>query len=124
MERRSKKNTTLSPISSEQIKLQCPPIPPPPNYKHKLPNGLSYYPTKPNLQGSSSIYHSLKDGILFGAGSSIGKEVVNNTLLFDSQRDNQKINKCELLKQHIQECMQNESTCNHLFESYLIQCSL
>jgi hypothetical protein len=69
-----KRKTTFSPLS-DQLKLQCPP--PPPN---RLPNGLSYYPTKPTLQGSSSIYHSLKDGMAFGVGTSLVKESVNLTL--------------------------------------------
>jgi len=113
-----KRKTTFSPLS-DQLKLQCPP--PPPN---RLPNGLSYYPTKPTLQGSSSIYHSLKDGMAFGVGTSLGKEAVNLTLLSGPQRENPEKNKCELLKQQILECMQTEYDCNHLFESYLRQCSL
>lgn len=115
MDKRSKKKNTISPLNLDKIKLQCPP---PPN---KLPNGLSYYPTKPTLQGSSSIYHSLKDGMAFGVGSSLGKEAVNLTLL---QRENPERNKCDLLKQQILECMQTQYDCNHLFESYLKQCSL
>jgi len=113
MEKESKKKTNISPSNLVPPKLQCPP---PPIYK--LPNGLSYYPTKPNLQGSSSIYHSLKDGMAFGAGSSLVKEVVN------LQRENPQKNKCYLLKQQIQDCIQTDFFCNHLFESYLTQCSL
>lgn len=96
-------------------KLQCPP---PPN---KSPNTSSSYPTKPNLQASSSLYNTLKDGIAFGVGSSLAKEAVNSILL---QRENPEKNKCELLKQQILECKQKEYDCNHLFESYLTQCSL
>jgi len=46
------------------------------------------------------------------------------TLLSGSQRENPEKNKCELLKQQILECMQTEYDCNHLFESYLRQCSI
>jgi len=113
MEKESKKKTNISPLNLVPPKLQCPP---PPIYK--LPNGLSYYPTKPNLQGSSSIYHSLKDGMTVGVGSSLGKELVN------LQRENPQINKCDFLKLQIQDCIQTDFFCNHLFESYLIQCSL
>ena len=109
-----KRQTNFSPHLGP-LKIQCPP---PPN---RLPNGLTYYPTKPNLQASSSLYHTLKDGMAFGAGSSLGKEAINLTLL---QRENPEKNKCELLKQQIQECIQTEYHCNHLFESYLRQCSL
>jgi hypothetical protein len=109
-----KRKTTLSPLS-DKLKLQCPPSP------NRFPNGLYYYPTKFTLQGSSSIYHSIKDGMAFG---SFGKEAVNFTLLSGSQRENPEKNKCELLKQQILECMQTEYDCNHLCESYLRQCSL
>ena len=54
----------------------------------------------------------------FGAGSSLVKEVVN------LQRENPQKNKCYLLKQQIQDCIQTDFFCNHLFESYLTQCSL
>lgn len=62
--------------------------------------------------------------MVFKVGSSLGKEVVNLTLLSGSQRENPEKNKCELLKQQILECMQTEYECNHLFEYYLIQCYL
>ena len=55
---------------------------------NRLPNGLYYYTTKSTLQGSSQIYHSIKDGMVFKVESSLGKEVVNLTLLSGSQREN------------------------------------
>lgn len=115
MDNRSQKKNNLSTWNLAPLKLQCPPPP------KRLPNGLTYYP---NLQPSSSLYPNLKDGMAFGIGSSLGKEAVNLTLLSGSQRENPEKNKCELLKQQIQECIQTEFRCNHLFESYLRQCSL
>ena len=119
MDERSEKKNDIPLLNLDEIKLQSPP---PPNYKHRLPNGLSYsyYPTKPTLLGSSSFFHSFKDI----PNSSLGKEPTNITLLNTPQRENAEKNKCELLKQQIQECMQNDFTCNKLFESYLTQCTL
>ena len=110
MDKRSQKKNNLSTLNLAPLKLQCPPPP------KSLP-----YPIKPNLQVSSSLYNTLKDVMAFGIGSSLGKEAINLTLL---QRENPEKNKCELLKQQIQECIQTEYHCNHLFESYLRQCSL
>jgi hypothetical protein len=103
MDKRSKKKTTLSPLNLDQIKLQCPPPLNVPPIRHPIFNSSPYL---------------VKDGMVFGLGTSLGKELVN------LQRENPKKNKCELLKQQIQNCMETDFFCNHLFESYLRQCSL
>jgi hypothetical protein len=56
-----------------------------------------------------------KNVMAFGV---VGKELVN------LQRENPQINKCDFLKLQIQDCIQTDFFCNHLFESYLTQCSL
>jgi hypothetical protein len=56
-----------------------------------------------------------KNVMAFGV---VGKELAN------LQRENPQINKCDFLKLQIQDCIQTDFFCNHLFESYLTQCSL
>jgi hypothetical protein len=101
MDKRSQKKNTISPLNLDKIKLQCPPLP------------LNLPPIRhPIFNPSPSLF---KDVMAFGV---VGKELVN------LQRENPKKNKCELLKQQIQDCIQTDFFCNHLFESYLTQCSL
>lgn len=86
-------------------------------YPYKIPLGLS------TLYNSPSVLGPLSQGIGIDIDidSSLAKNPVNFALL---KRENIEINKCELLKQQIKECMQTEYSCNHFFESYLTQCTL
>jgi hypothetical protein len=101
MDKRSKKKNTISPLNLDKIKLQCPPPP------------LNLPPIRHPMFNTSTYLN--KNVMAFGV---MGKQLVN------LQRENPQINKCDFLKLQIQDCIQTDFFCNHLFESYLTQCSL
>ena len=101
MDKRSKKKNTISPLNLDKIILQCPPPP------------LNLPPIRHHMFNTSTYLN--KNVMAFGV---VGKELVN------LQRENPQINKCDFLKLQIQDCIQTDFFCNHLFESYLTQCSL
>lgn len=104
------------------------PVPPPPS-----PSPLRAAPPPPPPQAVvPSLGRTMMEGIAFGAGTSIAKETINTLFSKNTSTEPEPVKPpipptrtdiCEKLLQELDHCMMYQTTCDGIFEKYVVQCS-